>query len=196
MLFPFGLHIRHTTGDPKLKKSKYRGMIICDNWLAFLCWAEHIVKKGEACGIIMWELNQSWILHQGLSPSTHDRAWWPILWGLSSKTSRNFTIATRWNVMTWTTSLLSSISNGFLTFYEDYWLVQRSYSRDFKLRFWQGSCGYLYYFGSTNGSLQKQEYLISIKGQTNWVASQMAFSLWCKARINCGKGKWLRDQDG
>jgi hypothetical protein len=33
-------------------------MIICDNWLAFLCWAKHIVKKGDACGIIMGELNQ------------------------------------------------------------------------------------------------------------------------------------------
>jgi hypothetical protein len=41
--------------------------------------------------------------------------------------------------------------------------------------FWQRSYGYLYYFGPTNGSLQKQEYLISIKGQTNWVASQMVY---------------------
>jgi hypothetical protein len=65
-----------------------------------------------------------------------------------------------------------------------------------QVEFWQGSCCYLYYFGSTNGSLQKQEYLISIKGQTNWVASQMVFSLWCKAWLNCGKGKWWRDQDG
>jgi hypothetical protein len=50
---------KHTTSDPKLKKSKYRGMIICDNWLASLYWAKHIVKKGEACGIIMGELNRS-----------------------------------------------------------------------------------------------------------------------------------------
>jgi hypothetical protein len=34
-------------------------MIICDDWLAFLCWAKHNMKKGEACGIIMGELNQS-----------------------------------------------------------------------------------------------------------------------------------------
>jgi hypothetical protein len=59
MILLIGLYIRHTTSDPKLKKSKYRGMIICDNWLAFLCWANHIVKKGEACGIIVRELNQS-----------------------------------------------------------------------------------------------------------------------------------------
>jgi hypothetical protein len=53
MILSIGLYIRHATSDPKLKKSKYRGMIIRDNWLAFLCWAKHIVKKGEACGIIM-----------------------------------------------------------------------------------------------------------------------------------------------
>jgi hypothetical protein len=59
MILSIGLYIRHATSDPKLKKSKYRGMIIRDNWLAFLCWAKHIVKKGEACGIIMGKLNQS-----------------------------------------------------------------------------------------------------------------------------------------
>jgi hypothetical protein len=34
-------------------------MMIYDNWLAFLCWAKHIKKKGEACDIIMGDLNQS-----------------------------------------------------------------------------------------------------------------------------------------
>jgi hypothetical protein len=56
---PIGLYIKHTTSDPKLKKSKYRGTIRCDNWLAFLYWAKHIMKKGEACDIIRGELNQS-----------------------------------------------------------------------------------------------------------------------------------------
>jgi hypothetical protein len=65
-------------------------MIICDDWLAFLCWAKHIMKKGEACGIIMGELNQSWIWHHGISPPTHDRNWWPILWDLSSKNIKGF----------------------------------------------------------------------------------------------------------
>jgi hypothetical protein len=31
--------------------------MIYDDWLAFLCWAKLILKKGEACGIIMGELN-------------------------------------------------------------------------------------------------------------------------------------------
>jgi hypothetical protein len=44
-----------------------------------------------------------------------------------------------------------------------------------------------------NGSLQKREYLISIKGQTNWVASQIGLYLRCKAWLNCGKDKWWRD---
>jgi hypothetical protein len=65
-----------------------------------------------------------------------------------------------------------------------------------QVEFWQGSCGYLYFFGPTNGSLQKQEYSISIKGQTNWVASQIGLSLWCKAWLNCGNDKWWKDQDG
>jgi hypothetical protein len=51
--------MKYTTSDPKLKKSKYKGMMIYDNWLAFLCWAKHFLKKGEACGIVMGELNQS-----------------------------------------------------------------------------------------------------------------------------------------
>jgi hypothetical protein len=50
-------------------------MIIYGTWFASLCWAKHIVKKWEACGIIMGELNQSWVWHQGISPLTHDRAW-------------------------------------------------------------------------------------------------------------------------
>jgi hypothetical protein len=36
-----------------------------------------------------------------------------------------------------------------------------------RVGFWQRSFGYLYYFGPTIVRLQKQEYLISIKGQTN-----------------------------
>jgi hypothetical protein len=48
--------------------------MIYDNWLAFLSWAKHIVKKGEACDIIMGELNLSLIWNQGISPLTHDRA--------------------------------------------------------------------------------------------------------------------------
>jgi hypothetical protein len=36
-VLPIGLYIKHTTSDPKLKKSKYRGIIISDDWLAFLC---------------------------------------------------------------------------------------------------------------------------------------------------------------
>jgi hypothetical protein len=32
------------------------------------------MKKGEACDIIMGELNQSLIWYQGISPPTHDKA--------------------------------------------------------------------------------------------------------------------------
>jgi hypothetical protein len=58
-VLPIGLYIKHTTSDTKLKQSKYRGIIICDDWLAFLCWAKQIMKKRETYGIMMEELNQS-----------------------------------------------------------------------------------------------------------------------------------------
>jgi hypothetical protein len=115
-------------------------MIICDDWLTFLCWAKHILKKGEACGIVMGELNQSWIWHQGISPLTHDKAWWPILWGLSKQNIKGFHYCHKME--------LDDLNNKFtkiqyqmvftLTFYEDYWLVQRNYLRNFKLSFDKG----------------------------------------------------------
>jgi hypothetical protein len=52
--------------------------------------AKHVVKKGEACDIIMGELSQSCVWHQG-----------------------DFTIDTRWNLMNYTMSSPSIISNGF-----------------------------------------------------------------------------------
>jgi hypothetical protein len=81
--------------------------------LASLCWAKHIVKKGEACGIIMGELNQSWVWlwHQGISLLKQDGTWWPRQWVYQVQYQMVFT----------------------LTFYEDYWLVQRSFLQDFKL---------------------------------------------------------------
>jgi hypothetical protein len=36
-VLPIGLYIKYTTSDPKLKKSKYRDMIIYGTWLASLC---------------------------------------------------------------------------------------------------------------------------------------------------------------
>jgi hypothetical protein len=48
--------MRHTTSDPKLKRRKYRDMIIYGTWFAFyMIKAKHIVNKGEACDIKKWE---------------------------------------------------------------------------------------------------------------------------------------------
>jgi hypothetical protein len=34
-VLPIGLYIKPTTSNPKLKKSNYRGMVICDNLVGF-----------------------------------------------------------------------------------------------------------------------------------------------------------------
>jgi hypothetical protein len=55
--------------------------------------AKHIVRKGECCDIVMGELSQSLVWHQG-----------------------DFTIDTRWNLMNYTMSLPSIISNEFQSY--------------------------------------------------------------------------------
>jgi hypothetical protein len=105
--------------------------------------------------------------HQGISLLLQDGTWWPTTISLSSSISSGFNSYLLWRLLTCSKKLFAKL----------------------QVELWQGSCGYLYYFGPTNGRLQKQEYLISIKGQTNWVASQIGLSLWCKAWLNCGKDK-------
>jgi hypothetical protein len=67
-VLPIGLYMKPTTSNPKLKKSNYRGMVICDNWVDFSMLKQSIFeRKGEACDIPMEDLNQSRIWHQGIS---------------------------------------------------------------------------------------------------------------------------------
>jgi hypothetical protein len=87
-------------------------MIIYSTWLASLCWAKHIVKKGEACGIKMGELSQSWVWHQGISPLIQDGTWWPRQWVYQVQYQVDLTLAS----------------------YEEYWFVQRSYLQDLKYK--------------------------------------------------------------
>jgi hypothetical protein len=44
-VLPIDLYIKPRTSNPNIKKSKYGDMVVCDDWLAFLCWAKHNLKK-------------------------------------------------------------------------------------------------------------------------------------------------------
>jgi hypothetical protein len=91
-------------------------MIIYGTWLASLCWAKHIVKKGEACGIKMGELSQSWVWHQGISPLIQDGTWWPRQWVYQVQYQVDLTLAS----------------------YDEYWFVQRSHLQDLKYKIDKG----------------------------------------------------------
>jgi hypothetical protein len=122
-----------TTSDPKLKKSNYRGMIMYGTLLASLCWAKHIVTKGEACSLIIGELSQSWVWHQGISLLTHDGTWRPILWVYRVK-HQGISLLIQdgtWWPRQWFYQVQYQVDLT-LTSYEEYWLVQRSYLQDFK----------------------------------------------------------------
>jgi hypothetical protein len=72
-----------------------------------------------------------------------------------SMASRNFTIDTRWNLMNYTMSLPSTISNGFHSYIRILTHTKKLFAR-LQVELWQRSCGYPYNDGPINGGLQSK----------------------------------------
>jgi hypothetical protein len=55
-VLPIGLYMESTTSDPKLKKSNYRGMVICDNWVDFSMLSKAYLRGKEKLVIYQWKI--------------------------------------------------------------------------------------------------------------------------------------------
>jgi hypothetical protein len=132
-VLPIELYIRHTSSDPKLKKSKYRGIIM---------W--YLVGLSMLSKAYCEERRSLWY-NNGRTKSKLSMA------------SRGFTIDTRWNLITNTMSLPSTISNGFHSYI--LWRILTHTKKLFtrlQVEHWQRSCGYPYNDVPINRSLQSK----------------------------------------
>jgi hypothetical protein len=46
-VLPIRLYMKPTTSNPKLKKSNYRGIVICDNWVDFSMMSKAYLRGKE-----------------------------------------------------------------------------------------------------------------------------------------------------